>query len=115
MDAPSTYEQLFQRYETIAHLSDNMLKAARQDDWDRVIALQQHYSTLVDTLRPVLGRFSFDASQRARLEALLRRILSDEEEVRERVTPRLARLSALIASNQQSLALRKTYGLPRYG
>jgi flagellar protein FliT len=113
MDAPSTHEQLFQRYETIAHLSDNMLKAARQDDWDRVVALQQQYSALVDTLRPVYGRFSFDAPQRARLDALLRRILSDETEVRERVTPRLARLSGLISSNRQSLALRKTYGLTR--
>jgi len=115
MDAPSTHEQLFQRYETIAHLSGNMLKAAQQDDWDRVVVLQERYSALVDTLRPVHGRFTFDAPQRARLDALLRRILSDETEVRERVTPRLARLSALIASNRQSQALRKTYGLPGYG
>jgi flagellar protein FliT len=115
MDTPTTLEQLFQRYETIAHLSDNMLQAARADDWDTVVALQQQYSALVDTLRPVHDRFSFDSSQRARRDALLRRILSDEAEVRDRAVPRLARLSALVASNQQTLALQKTYGLPRHG
>jgi len=115
MDEPTTIEQLFQRYETIAHLSGNLLKAARADDWDTAITLQQQYSALADTLRPVHDRFSFDASQQARRDALLRRILSDEAEVRDRAVPRLARLSALVASNQQTLALQKTYGLPRHG
>ncbi|WP_207004594.1 flagellar protein FliT [Trinickia mobilis] len=115
MDAPATLDQLFQRYEIIAHLSGNMLKAARQDDWDAVIALQQKYSAVVDTLRPVHGRFSFDASQQARQQALLRCILTDEAEVRERAAPRLAFLSALIASDRQTLALQKTYGVPLRG
>jgi flagellar protein FliT len=115
MDTPTTLEQLFQHYETIAHLSGNMLKAARAEDWDTVIALQQQYSALVDTLRPVYDRFSFDASQRARRDALLRRILSDEAEVREHAAPRLARLSALVASSRQTQALQKTYGLSRRG
>jgi flagellar protein FliT len=115
MDTPDTLDQLLQHYETIALLSGNMLKSARQDDWDTVIALQHQYSAHVEALRPIQGRFSFDAPQEARVDALLRRILSDEAEVRERVTPRLARLSALIASNRQSQVLQKTYGLPHYG
>lgn len=115
MDEPTTIEQLLQRFEAIANLSGSLLKAARVDDWDTAITLQQKYSALADTLRPVHDRFSLDASQLARRDALLRRILSDEAEVRDRAVPRLARLSALVASNQKTQALQKAYGLPRYG
>jgi flagellar protein FliT len=111
METIATLDQMFACYDTVVQVSGRMLDAARKDDWDAVIELQKRYSALVDTLRPVYGRFKLDASQRLRLEDLTRRILADESQVRERTVPRLARLSALIASNQQTLALRKAYGV----
>lgn len=111
METIATLDQMFAGYDTVVHVSGRMLDAARKDDWDAVIELQKRYSALVDMLRPVYGRFKLDASQRLRLEDLTRRILADESQVRERTVPRLARLSALMASNQQTLALRKAYGV----
>ena len=111
METIATLDQMFACYDTVVHVSGRMLDAARKDDWDAVIELQKRYSALVDMLRPVYGRFKLDASQRLRLEDLTRRILADESQVRERTVPRLARLSALMASNQQTLALRKAYGV----
>jgi flagellar protein FliT len=113
MEALTTLDQLFQCYESIAQVVRGMLKSAREDDWDAVIDLHQRYNTLVDLLRAVQGRFSFDMAQRARVEDLTRRILADEAQVRERAAPRLARLSALLESNRQTVALQKTYGLAR--
>lgn len=111
METIATLDQLFACYDTIVQVSGRMLEAARKDDWDTVIVLQKRYSALVDMLRPVYGHFDLDASQRARVEDLTRRILADETQVRERAAPRIARLSALIASNQQTHALQKAYGL----
>lgn len=111
METIATSDQMFACYDTIVHVTGRMLDAAREDDWDTVIDLQKRYAALVDTLRPAYGRFRLDASQRLRVEDLTRRILADESQVRERVAPRLARLSALMASNQQTLVLRKAYGL----
>ena len=92
-----------------------MLDAARKDDWDTSIELQTRYSTLVDTLRPVFWKFTFDAQQRARIEDMTRRILSDETEVRDLAAPRLARLSALLASGRQSQTMQKMYGVSPRG
>jgi flagellar protein FliT len=111
METITTLDQMFACYDSVVQVSARMVDAARKDAWDTVIELQKRYSAMVDLLRPVYGHFKLDASQRARVEDLIRRILANESEVRERTTPRLARLSALIASNQQTQALHKAYGL----
>jgi flagellar protein FliT len=111
MDTITTVDQLFMRYDNILHTVGRMLSAAREDDWDTAIELQKRYSSLVDTLRPVHASFAFDGPQRARIQDLTRRILADETAVRERAAPRLARLSALLVSNRQTIALHKAYGL----
>lgn len=111
METIATLDQMFACYDAVVHVSGRMLDAARKEDWDAVIEQHKRYSALVDMLRPVYGQFKLDASQRARVEDLIRRILANESEVRERTSPRLARLSALIASNHQTQALHKAYGL----
>jgi flagellar protein FliT len=111
MESIGTVDQVFMYYDTILQVTAQMLDAARKDDWDTSIELQKRYSALVDTLRPVFWRFTFDAQQRARIEDLTRRILSAETEVRDLAAPRLARLSALLASGRQSQAMQKMYGL----
>jgi flagellar protein FliT len=115
MESIATVDQLIMCYGTILQLTGRMLSAAREDDWDTSIELQKRYSALVDTLRPVFWRFTFDAQQRACVEDLTRRILSDETQVRDLAAPRLARLSALLASNRQSHALQQMYGLSPRG
>jgi flagellar protein FliT len=115
MESITTVDQLFMCYDTILQVTGQMLSAARKDDWDTSIELQKRYSALVDTLRPVCWSFTFDAQQRARVEDLTRRILSDETEVRNLAAPRLARLSALLASGRQSQAMQKMYGLSARG
>jgi flagellar protein FliT len=111
MESIGTVDQVFMYYDTILQVTAQMLDAARKDDWDTSIEFQKRYSALVDTLRPVFWRFTFDAQQRARIEDLTRRILSAETEVRDLAAPRLARLSALLASGRQSQAMQKMYGL----
>lgn len=115
METITTVDQLFACYDSILQITARMLDAARKDDWDTSIELQERYSTLVDTLRPVFWKFTFDAPQRARIEDMTRRILADETEVRDLAAPRLARLSALLASGRQSQTMQKMYGVSPRG
>ncbi len=78
-----------------------MLAAAREDQWTVLIELQKDYSALVDRLRPVDATFVLSEHERARKHDLIRRILLDDAVIRELAMPRLARLSALLASNRQ--------------
>ncbi|MFL9917762.1 flagellar protein FliT [Paraburkholderia fungorum] len=115
MEAITTADQLLVRYDSILHLAERMLSAAREDNWDTVIELQARYSALADTLRPVDASIPLDDSQRVRKHDLTRRILSNETAVRELAAPRLARLSALLESGRHTRALHKTYGLSAHG
>ncbi len=105
-----TVEQLFQRYEAIAKVVGEMLNAARADQWNTLIQLQDQYTALVDSLRPVDASFDLDEAQRARKHELIRRILADDAAIRDLITPRLARLSALLASSRHTRALQEMYG-----
>jgi flagellar protein FliT len=104
-------EQLFGRYEAIAKVVAQMLGAAREDKWTVLIELQKKYSELVDSLRPIDATFELDEHQRARKHDLIRRILSDDAAIRDLATPRLARLSALLASSRHTRALNEMYGV----
>jgi flagellar protein FliT len=104
-------EQLFGRYEAIAQVVSQMLGAAREDKWTVLIELQKEYSALVDSLRPIDAGFVLDEQQRVRKHELIRRILSDDAAIRELATPRLARLSALLASSRHTQALNEMYGI----
>jgi flagellar protein FliT len=104
-------EYLFSRYEAIASLMAKMRGAANDDKWEIVIGLQDEYQELVETLKPIEARVALDDGQRARKHDLLRRILSDDAILRDLANPRLARLSALLASNRNTRALQDMYSL----
>ena len=115
MEAITTADQLLMRYDSILHVVEQMLSAAREDNWDTVIELQERYSALVDTLRPADGSFPLDQSQSIRKQDLTRRILSDEATIRELTASRLERLSALLASSRHTRALHEMYGMSPRG
>lgn len=90
--------QLIERYELIAQASHEMLAAARHDDWESVTRLEDACRALIDELRreraSVPGVPLSAAEQRRRI-ALLRAILADDAEIRERAEPWLQQLEHL--------------------
>jgi flagellar protein FliT len=103
--------ELFSYYEAIAAVTARMLDAARADNWNQLFQLQDEYERLVDEIRPIDARSALDEAGRQRKHDLLRQILDHDAEIRDLASPRVARLSALIASNRQTRALNDMYGL----
>jgi flagellar protein FliT len=103
--------ELFSYYEAIAAITARMLSAARNDDWNQLFQLQTEYERLVDEIRPIDARVALDEAGRQQKHDLLRRILDNDAGIRDLASPRIARLSALIASNRQTRALNDMYGM----
>jgi flagellar protein FliT len=99
------------RYEEIAALSAQMLAAARRDDWNGLIGMQDDYIRLVASLKAVDETMTLAESERQRKFDLIRQILADDAAIRDLASPRLARLSALLAVNRQTRALQDMHGL----
>jgi flagellar protein FliT len=104
------FDQLIEHYEEIARVTREMREAAGAENWDDLVTMQEEYSRLVDQLESSDAQAPLDAQQRARKFDLIRRILDDDARIRARLEPRLARLSALLASGRQARALQGAYG-----
>jgi len=107
----SGFEQLIERYEAIASVTQQMREAAVQENWEGLLSMQEAYVGLVELLRPSDIDIPLSEQQRARKLDVIRRILDDDAKIRDRVDPRLARLSALLASGRQTRALQGAYGV----
>ncbi|WP_374338132.1 flagellar protein FliT [Methyloversatilis sp.] len=72
--------------ESMRRISGDMVDAARANDWDRLVSLEQNVAALRSTLAANDEPASSPA-ERARKFDLMRQILADDAEVRRHVEP----------------------------
>jgi flagellar protein FliT len=104
------YQNTITTYEAIEKLTSQMLLAAKAEDWDKLTALESDCAKYIEQLKfyeNVLP-LSKDASQLK--AASIKRILADDREIRNLVSPKMAKLSALMNSSQNGKKLNRTYG-----
>jgi flagellar protein FliT len=104
------YQNTIVIYEAIADLTNQMLAVAKQQDWDKLVELEAGCAKYVEQLKfyeNVLP-LSRDASERK--AASIKRILADDLEIRNLVSPRMAKLSALMNSSKNGKKLSRSYG-----
>ncbi len=104
------YQNTITTYEVIENLTSQMLLAAKAEDWDKLTALESDCAKYIEQLKfyeNVLP-LSRDASERK--VASIKRILADDLEIRNLVSPKMAKLSALMNSSQNGKKLNRTYG-----
>lgn len=96
-------------YESVATITDQMLAAARNGDWDRLIALETHCTDQVRMLKsgepPRLT-----GELRERKVKIIHKILADDREIRNLTEPWMAHLAKLINSTGTERKLNQTYG-----
>lgn len=97
-------------YEQIAPLTGRMLALARAGDWDGMLLLGQQFRSFVERLKDIEMDKPLDASQLARKQSLLSRILADDAEIRDIITPELAQLSSLLGNMHRQQHLNHAYG-----
>jgi flagellar protein FliT len=87
-------------YEEIAVASRRMLEAARRGDWADVERTEAHCRELIANLKRARADVRLDAADQARRVALLRAILHNDAQIRERAEPWLRDLEGILAPPQ---------------
>jgi flagellar protein FliT len=107
-------QEVISLYETVAVITDQMLAAARNGDWEQLIALESRCAAHVGTLQkeePV----ALTGAQRERKVQIIQKVLADDREIRNLTEPWMAHLAKLINSTGTERKLSETYGANRSG
>lgn len=105
-----TSEDIVEVYEAMAVITDQMLHAANDSDWDRLALLEQQCAQHVRQLKehepqPLAG------PQRVKKVDAIRRMLAADRQIRDLTTPWMARLSALISNSSTERRVARAYGV----
>lgn len=97
-EAAVARSQILEHYEAIARASQRMLDAARASDWAEVGRQEERCRMLIAALKAAAVRTTLPPAENRRRIELLRRILTDDAEIRGRSEPWLKQLERLISS-----------------
>ncbi|MGV8900090.1 MAG: flagellar protein FliT [Burkholderiaceae bacterium] len=103
-------EEMLSLYASVAEITDQMLRAARAGDWDRVTELETHCASHVATLKSDASPLALSGAARESKVALIQKILADDREIRDIAQPWMANLSALMNSAGTEQKLSQAYG-----
>ncbi len=105
-----TSEDIVDVYETMAVITDQMLRAANDSDWDRLAQLEQQCALHVRQLKEHEPQ-ALAGAQRVKKVDAIRRMLAADRQIRDLTTPWMARLSALINNTSTERRVARAYGV----
>lgn len=99
---------LLEDYQRLSGLTGQMRDASIQGEWDRLVNLEQECKRKVEEIKP---RDSVPASpeERALKLALIKKILADDAEIRNRTEGWMAQLQGIMQSARSEQKLQQTY------
>jgi flagellar protein FliT len=104
-------QEVISLYETVAVITDQMLAAARNGDWDELVALESRCANHVEALRMGEAPVALTGAVREKKVRIIQKILADDREIRNLTQPWMTHLSDLINSAGTERKLSKAYNL----
>lgn len=108
-------EEIISVYESVADLTEQMLAAARSNDWERLAALESRCASQVRTLKTGEPRTTLTGVMRERKITIIHKILADDREIRNITEPWMAQLSSLLSNISTERKLSMAYGRNQAG
>jgi flagellar protein FliT len=106
----STQEFILNVYRSISAKTGEMLDAAKNSDWDRLVSLEQDCRELAEMLKRVDdGAPRLGAAYLQRKADLIHKVLSDDAEIRKFTEPWMIQLAAYLGSARQECQLQRAY------
>lgn len=96
-------------YEKVFSISESMLFAVQNSQWDALIGLEKDYSTLMEEIRARDFIPPDDIEFAKRKTELIRSILDNDAKIRAQVNAKLEDLQGAIASAGQAIKLNQAY------
>lgn len=103
-------QEVISLYETVAGISSQMLAAARNGDWDQLVALENRCSHHVQRLQHGEPPEPLTGTVRQRKVEIIQKILADDREIRNITEPWMQQLSALMKNAGTERKLTQAYG-----
>lgn len=97
-------------YEQIVPLVARMLVLAQAGKWSALVTLEEQFRSDIERLKVLDPTDTLDKTQLAQKHEMLKRILADDAEIRNIISPQLARLGALLGNMHQQQNLHQAYG-----
>lgn len=103
-------------YEAVADITDKMLAAARDGNWEQLALLESHCSNKVEIIRKSeTPRQTLSPVAREHKVRIIKKILDDDRQIRNITEPWMAQLSALINSSGAEPKRSQAYGATQTG
>lgn len=103
--------QVISNYESLSALTSQMREAAIHGNWDTLISLEQQCTQHVTGMKPADMETSLDESSRQRKIQLIKKILTDDAEIRNLTESWMGQLQRIMQSNRQEQRLHQAYGV----
>ncbi len=103
--------ELIAIYENVAVITDQMVSAAQELDWELLARLEQSCSLQVQAIRDNDGPVPLEQEQRQQKLNVIKKILADDKKIREITEPRMVVLSQLMESTSAKRKLAQSYFL----
>jgi flagellar protein FliT len=102
--------QVIDDYEALAAVTHEMRIAAERGEWDQVLLLEQQCKQLIDSLKSADEPSLLDEASQPHNIKLIKKILEDDTEIRQRTQAWMSQLQRIMQSNRQEQKINQTYG-----
>lgn len=102
-------DQVITNYQSLSALTDQMRVAAVNGEWDKLILLEEQCTQHVEKMKPVDREVALDESARQVKIRLIKKILKDDAEIRDRTENWVLQLQRIMSSNRQEQRLHQAY------
>jgi flagellar protein FliT len=97
-------------YESIGHVSQLMLTAARHRDWPALLDAERCCSALITRLQAMDGaNHVLDVEERKRKQQIIRRVIAEDAEIRDLTQPWLKQLESHLGKPRLTRDAQPTY------
>ena len=103
-------QNVISNYESLARLTGAMRDAAVGGEWDALVELERQCSRQVTTMKSADTQTGLDEASRQQKIKLIKKILADDAEIRNRTESWMGQLQRVMQSNRHEQRLNQSYG-----
>jgi flagellar protein FliT len=104
-------QELMSIYENVANITDQMLRAAQASNWDLLVKLEASCSAQTQAIKENTEQVQLASADRENKIRIIKKILSDDAQIRDLVHPRMKHISDLMRTSSSQRRLTKAYQL----
>jgi len=106
-----TGKDILQAYESISVITDQMLQAALNNNWELLVRLEKNCMAQAKRITETSDHVMLADPERQEKIRIINKILSDDRQIRALIEPRMNVLSDLMRSSRSQRQINKLYQL----